>query len=62
MSISDAKATGDDKILVRFLKMCIDRVSSPKLQIFIVLMSHDKYMHLISDLPDAICHSNFVFI
>ena len=36
-------------------------LSNLKLQIFIVLVSHNKYMHLIADLSAAICHSKFVF-
>ena len=37
-------------------------LSSPKLQIFIILKSHDKYVHLSADLTYAIWHSKFVFI
>ena len=37
-------------------------LSSPKLQLFIVLVSYNKYMHLIADLTDAVDHSKFVFI
>ena len=47
----DKRALSSDKAL-----------SSPKLQIFIVLMTHDKYMHLIADLTDAICHLKSSFI